>query len=211
MHHGRHVELHHFFVQRIPMPIGQRRRCPMAPGRIRIQIAADESQILDAALEFRGAVDRRGRRRLRQLTDPDEVVRIQGNDAMDQVIAALRPAAAGRLIADVVRHGGRARRKDRQVGAAGPLQFQLGILQAVANLIVADLGLREQRDVDAAFQRRDLLVAKLLQRAGRGGVVAMAVDDHGARLEGLIRPIHAGRVLDQDALPHRRVRTDFRE
>ena len=30
VHHGRHVELDHLFVKRIPVPIGQRRSGPMA-------------------------------------------------------------------------------------------------------------------------------------------------------------------------------------
>ena len=150
----------------------------MASGRIRIQVAADEPQFVHATLKLGGAVHGCDARGLRQLTDADEVVGIQRNHAMNQIVAALSPAPAGRFIADVVRHGGCARRENRQVRAAGALQLQLGVLQAVANLVVADLGQSGQRDVDAAFESRDLLIAKGLQPRRRRGVVTVAIDNH---------------------------------
>ena len=81
----------------------------MAARRIGIQIAADESQFLDAAFQFRGAVDRCDSRRLRQLANTDEIIRIKRHDTLNQVVAGLSPAAAGRFIAYVMRHGGGAR------------------------------------------------------------------------------------------------------
>src|ERR1700722_4171196 len=106
---------------------------------------------------------------------------------MNQIIARLGPAAAGGLIADVVRHGGGARGENRQVRAAGALQLQLRILQAVANLIVADSCLRAQRDVDVGFQPCDLPVTELLQRGRRGRVMTVTIDDHVA-LVSISRP-----------------------
>src|SRR5271155_3938106 len=150
----------------------------MPAGWIRIQVAADESQFIDAALELRGAVDRRYSRRLRQLADSDEVVGIQAADSMNQIVAGLRPAAAGRLVADMMGHGRRARRENREVGAACTLQFELCVLQAVADLIVADDARGAQRHVDAGLEPRNLFIAKLLQRRGRRGVVAVTIDDH---------------------------------
>ncbi len=150
----------------------------MPAGRIRIQVAADESQFIDAALELCGTVDRRHSRRLRQLADTDEVVGIQAADSMNQIVAGLRPAAAGRFVADMVGHGRRARRENRQVGAACALQFQLRVLQAVADLIVADDARGGQRYVDAGLEPGNLFIAKLLQRSGRRRVVAMTIDDH---------------------------------
>src|SRR3569833_1390472 len=58
VHHCGHVELNHLFVQRVPVPIGERRRVPMSARRIGIQIAANESQFLHTPFELRGAVDR---------------------------------------------------------------------------------------------------------------------------------------------------------
>ena len=50
--HRRHVELDHLFVERIPLPVGQRRRGPVAARRIGVQVAADEAELVDAALEL---------------------------------------------------------------------------------------------------------------------------------------------------------------
>src|SRR5437764_8551067 len=47
MNHGGHVELDHFLVKRIPMLVCQGRRSPMTARRVRIQIAANEAQLLD--------------------------------------------------------------------------------------------------------------------------------------------------------------------
>ena len=59
------------------------------------------------------------------------------------------------------------------------LQFQLRILQTVADLIVADLVvLGAERYIEAAFESRDLRIAKLLQLAGCRRVMSMTIDDH---------------------------------
>ena len=55
-----------------------------------------------------------------------------------EVVAVPRPVEAGARIADVMRHRRRARREDRDVGAAIALELQLG-LDALAQLIVGDL------------------------------------------------------------------------
>src|ERR1700678_1029896 len=150
----------------------------MSAGGIRIQIAADEPQLQDAALQFRGAVGGSGAGRLGQLANSDEIIRIQRPDAMNQVIAGLRPAPAGRRVADVMCHGGGPRREYGQISAAGTLQLELGALQALANLIVADRRPCRQRNVDAVLETGNLRVAKFLQRTRRGGVVTVTIDDH---------------------------------
>ena len=94
--HRRHVELDQLLVERIPVPVGQRRRRPVAARRIRIQIAADEAELVDAALELLDAVGERVARRLRQLADADEVLREQRADAMNQIVAVL--ASSARLV-----------------------------------------------------------------------------------------------------------------
>ena len=122
--HRRHVELDHLLVERIPPLVGQRRRVEIAAGRIGIEVAADEAH-LDAALELGGGVLRRHARRLRQLAHADEILRIERDDARDQVVADLRPFEADALVADVMAHAGGARREDGQVGAALALQLEL--------------------------------------------------------------------------------------
>ena len=157
----------------------------MATGRIWIQIAADEAQLVDAPLELPDAVGRRNARRLRELTDADEVARIQRADPVNQIVAVLGPVQARCRVTDVVRHRRRPRRKDRDVGAALTLELQLGALETLANLIVADDDgslRRNVRRVAGRLERRNLRVAVRLQRFGRRRVVAVAVDNHTARL-----------------------------
>ena len=73
--HRRHVELDHLLVERIPVLVGQRRILPVAARRIGVQVAADEAELLDAALELGDAVGRRHAGVLRQLAHADEVLR----------------------------------------------------------------------------------------------------------------------------------------
>src|SRR6267154_1075299 len=161
------------------MAIGERRRGPISPGRVGVQVAADEPELFDAALELRSALDWDNSRRLRQLTDTDEILRVQRADAVNQVVAGPSPASTRRLVADVMGHGRGAWRKNGQIRTPRPLQLELGVLQALANLVVADRRLRVQGEVQALFQTRDLRVAKFLQRARRRGVVTVTIDDHG--------------------------------
>ena len=125
--HRRHVELDHLLVERIPVTVGQRRRGPVTARRIGIEVAADEAELAHAALRAR-ATELRDRHagRLRQLADADEVLGIQIDDALDQVVAGARPGLRDRLVADVMRHRRRARREDRDVGAALALQLAAG-------------------------------------------------------------------------------------
>src|SRR5437899_11055934 len=52
VNHCWHVELDHFLVERIPMLVGQRWGIPIASRWIRIQIAANKTQLLDASFTF---------------------------------------------------------------------------------------------------------------------------------------------------------------
>src|SRR5881392_3127609 len=87
MHHRRHVELDQLLVDRIPPGIGQRRFAPIAAGGIGIEIEADESVRLNAALHLVDASGWANARRLRQLPDPDKVLREQSANAMDELVA----------------------------------------------------------------------------------------------------------------------------
>src|SRR5690348_2958989 len=110
----------------------------MPTGRVGVEVAADEPQLAHTALQLRGTVRGRNTGRLRQLTDSDEILRIQTADAVYQIVAHLRPAQAGGLIANVMCHRGSTRREDREIRTAFALQFELGLLEAVPDLVVAD-------------------------------------------------------------------------
>ena len=70
---------------------------------------------------------------------PTKLFGIERADAMNQIVAVLRPVQARGRIADVVGHRRGARREDRDVGAALALKLQLRVLQALTNLVVADV------------------------------------------------------------------------
>ena len=69
---------------------------------------------------------------------PTKLSGYRSHDALDQVVAGLRPVLARRLVADVMRHRRRARREDREVGAALALELELRAFEALADLVVAD-------------------------------------------------------------------------
>jgi hypothetical protein len=174
--HGRNVELHQLLVERIPPAIRERRVGPVPARRIRIEIAADQAERFDAALELGHAIRRRHARRLRQLANADEIVGIEPAAAMDQIVADLRPCKADVGIADVVAHAGGPRREDSEVGAAFALKFELQ-LQALANLVVADVQVRIGR-LGPISPGGDLPLPKNLELSRRRRVVAVTIDDH---------------------------------
>ena len=61
VHHRRHVELDHRLVEREPVRVGQRRRGPVPAGRVGVEVAADEAELLDAPAQL-GDRRRRARR-----------------------------------------------------------------------------------------------------------------------------------------------------
>src|SRR5205823_4262968 len=99
----------HLFIQRIPRPIAERWLLPVAARWIRAQVAADESQLIDATLQFGNAVGGRDTRRLRQRTYADKVLREHFLDAVHQVVGVLDPVAADELVTEVVTHPAGAR------------------------------------------------------------------------------------------------------
>src|SRR6266481_6056559 len=139
MNHCGHVELDHFLVERIPKFIGKRWSSPVASRWIRIEIASDETQLIDTPLELRNRIRNRNALRLRKLAYTDKFLRIQLAYAIDQIVAMLRPVAARCLVSDMVSHPRRARRKNREVTAALSLKFQLRAFKAFANLVIGDL------------------------------------------------------------------------
>ncbi len=92
----------------------------------------------------------------------------------------LRPSFARRRIADVMAHPARAWAKDRDVGAPLSLELELRVLDALAQLVVADF----QRALLRLMLRillevRLLLLAIVAELFRRRRVVAVAIDDHG--------------------------------
>src|SRR5205085_3473266 len=147
-------------------------------GGIRIQVYAYESKA-SQSLQLRNAILRRHAGVLRQLTDGREVARQQVADAVDEIVRHARPLDAGRFRADVVRHAGRARRKNRQVASPFALKLQLR-LHALHELIVGDAELVGSGLAHRVGKSGELLVAERKQLLRLGGVVAVDVDDHRA-------------------------------
>jgi hypothetical protein len=174
--HRRHVELAELFVEREPPGIGDRRIVPAAAGRIGIEVAADEAQFGDAALQFLNAAGGRCAWRLRQLADGGEIARVEAGNAMDQVIGYPAPVLADGFVTDMVLHGAGDRREDGEVMTPLAHQLQLRALQTVADLVVAEL--RVGWRGTTRLERVDLPAPESLQRRRSGGVVAVAIDDH---------------------------------
>src|SRR5229473_4787392 len=177
--HGGHIELAELFVERVPPAIGQRGVGPMSAGGIGIEVAADEAQRFHAALELGDAIRRRHPGGLRQLANPDEIFGIERAAAVDQIVADLRPREADGGIADVVAHAGGTRREDGEIGAALALEFELQ-LQALANLLVADVQACARRRPGWVLQAGDLVLPKRLELPGGRGVMAVTINDHAA-------------------------------
>src|SRR5260370_1318572 len=149
----------------------------MAAGRIRVQIDADKAVLVDAAVDLGEAVPRRRARALRQHRHADKILREQRTDPADQLVAGGGPGFARRCVAKMVAHARRARGEDRQVGAALALHLELAALDRLTDLIIGHRRARRRRL--ARRVRLDLLLTPSLVLTRRGGVVAVAVDDHG--------------------------------
>src|SRR5665213_3941112 len=102
--HRRDVELAELLVDGIPRPVKQRQAGPHAAGRVRVQVDADEAELVYRSLHLRDRVGWRRGRRLRQLGDTDKVLGVEVADAVDDVVGELGPDQAHLLVADVVLH-----------------------------------------------------------------------------------------------------------
>ena len=178
MYHRRHVQFHHLFIKRVPPFVGERWICPVTSRGIRIEVAAYESKLFDAALKLADAGGRWNAGRLRKLAHADKILGVQRANPVYELIADTRPGGAGNRIADMMSHRAGYRREDGKVGAALALGFDLGVFQAFAYLVVADFGggLGIQRRI---HQRFGLLFTIIFQRLGGGGVMPVTVDNHG--------------------------------
>ena len=64
----------------------------MAAAGIGVEVAADEAELVHAALELLDRAVEAGARGLGQLADADEGVGVEVDDPLDQVVAGARPA-----------------------------------------------------------------------------------------------------------------------
>ena len=117
VNHRRYVQFHHLLVERIPETVRQGRMFEMAAAGIRVQVAAHKTHV-DTALQFLDRSLHIGGRRLRQHADRYEYLRIQDGATPDQVVVHPRPLSGDVFIADMRRHRGCARRKNRHVRTA---------------------------------------------------------------------------------------------
>ena len=58
MDHGGDVVLHHLFVERVPVPVAQRRRSPVPTRWVRVQVDADIAKFPDAFFQLGNACAR---------------------------------------------------------------------------------------------------------------------------------------------------------
>ena len=180
MDHRRHIQIAHGLVERVPVSVAERQILPVAAGRIRIQVATDETHLVNAAAKLGDAGLDRCLRTLRQLADRHEIRREDIADAADQVIAMFGPGLRSAGIADMVAHPAGARRKDGDIRAAFLLHAKLVGLYALADFIITD--------------RHHALAADMVRVGGNGvllrvtpggdtwrcgGVMTVAINDHG--------------------------------
>src|SRR5215211_2863163 len=103
---------------------------------------------------------------------------------MDQVVGVLGPVAADQLVAEVVAHPARARREQREIGAALALHLELTIFDAFADLIIGDVHLALARGAHLG----DLGPTVRLHAGRVGRVVPVDINDHGKMLPILATP-----------------------
>jgi hypothetical protein len=178
MDHGRNVEFHHFLIDRVPVPVGQRRAFPVTAGWIGIQIDANEPVLLHAFLELGDTGLRIDARALRQHGRADEIVREELRNPIAELVADGGPFRGDREVADVMGHEACARAEDGQIAAPLPHQPELVVLYGVAQLVVADLQLGGPRPHRRVVDASDLAVTPVLQRLRCRCVMAVTVDDH---------------------------------
>ena len=179
MDHRRHVELAHRLVERIPVAVAKRPVLPVAARRVRVQVAADEAHLFDAAPKFGDAAFDRCLGALRQLTDRHEILRKHVADTPDEIVAMFGPGLRCRGVADMMPHPAGTRREDGHVGAPFLLDLQLVAGDAFPDLVIGHRHRCLFADVIGVGGDSFLLrVAPGADAGRRGCVVTVAVDDH---------------------------------
>ena len=175
--HGRDVELHHLLVDRIPLPVRQRRRGPVPARWVGVEVDADEAVFLDAFLHLGDAGFWIDARRLRQHRRADEAVRkqlatrahnslqiaAQVEDTLKSPMwCAMKLARGLKIVRSLPR-------------SCIFLSWLLTIdSRSSSSLIFSSLTLGF---AEGSLDSGDLPVAPVLERFRRGGVMAVHVDD----------------------------------
>ena len=100
-------------------------------------------------------------------------------DAEAELVADRSPGRADGEVADVMGHEAGAGAEDGEIAAPLLHQLELVRFDRLAKLVVADLEFGDLGRLGGILDAGDLPVAPRLERLGGGGVVAVAVDDHG--------------------------------
>jgi hypothetical protein len=148
----------------------------VAAARVGVEVAADDTELLDAAAQLGDRAVDRDAGGLRELADTDEALGVQLHHPGDQIVADLSPAGADGLVPDVVPHRRGAGGEDGQVDAALGHEAQLAGLDRLADLVVGDC--RVGRGSLVRLERGALRLAPRGVRGRGGRVVAVAIDDH---------------------------------
>ena len=180
MNHRRHIQIAHGLVERIPVFVAKRQILPVAARRVRVQVAADEAHFLYTAAQFGDACLDRCLRALWQLANRHEILWKDVADTADQVVAMFGPCLGGAGVADMVTHPAGARREHGDIGAALLLDTKLVGLDAFTDLVITDHHHAFAADMGRIGGNRILLcVAPGGNAWRRGGVMTVAINDHG--------------------------------
>ena len=151
----------------------------MTSAGVWIQIETHVAKFLDAFLQLGNTGGGVHARALRQHGRANEVVGEQLAHAKAQFVANGGPGSRHIEVANVVRHKAGTRAEDGEVATALFHQAQLVGLNGLAQLVVADHQLRNLGPTGWVQDTGDLAITPVFQRFGGGGVVAVAVNDHG--------------------------------
>ena len=117
-------------------------------------------------------------RKLRQCAGADKVFWVQIRNPVDHVIGQLRPFHTGFSRTQVMPHSNRAWREDSLIYATLPLQFQLVVLDTIANIIITNFKQRPGQLEVTIFNQFELVFAPLAHFFRLSCVVTVAIDDH---------------------------------
>ena len=172
--HRGHIEFDHLFVERIPICVGQWRRCKMSAAGVGVEVTAYETHV-DAALQFGDAALHVCCWRLRQHANRRKDIGIQLGAAFDKVVIGARPGGRDTLITDMRCHRGRTRRENRHIRRAFFQQTDLVRFQGFTNFIIGNS--RIWRGRLAGFECGDLCLPPCVMHGRCGGVMAVAINN----------------------------------
>ena len=151
----------------------------MAARGVGVQVDTDVAVLLHALDQLRNAGLGVHAGRLGQHGSGNEVLREQLADAIAQLVADGCPGGRSFKVTNVVGHERSTGAENGQVRAAFLHQAQLVALDALTDLVVADLQFRHLGRHAGVLQTGNLAIAPGTQCCRRRGVVAVYVNNHG--------------------------------